>query len=70
MLGVKKVYFLIAPIFGIFDKFLDEFMTVLLVLLLTPTSSLLSAQNVFKAKSNNLVVFNNKVNSAAILLKL
>ena len=51
--------------------FLDKFTTVSLALPPLPTIILLLlALNVFKAKSDNPVFFNKKVNNAAILFKL
>ena len=74
MLKIQKIDSFVALIFGIFVKFLDllflaKFKTILLVLQLTLSTSLLSVLNVFKIKFDNPIVFNNKVNSAAILLK-
>ena len=76
---IKKIEFFVVPIFSIYVKFLglsffdllDKFTTVLLILLPSLlTISLLSALNVFKANfSDNLVLFNIKVNSIVILLK-
>ena len=75
-LGVRKLSFPIAPIFGTRVKFLDflfldKFTTVLLALPLPPpTTSLSSDLNVFRANSlNHPVVFNKKVSSTVILLK-
>ena len=74
-LEVRKLDSLIAPIFGIHVKFLDllfldEFTIVLLALLPTSTISLSLALNVFGANSSDdPVVFNREVSSAAILLK-
>ena len=77
VLMVKKLDTSVALIFGTHVKFLDflflnKFTIVLLALsLLSLTISFSSALNVFGANSlNNLVVFNKKVNNAAILLKL
>ena len=71
--------FLTASVFSIYVKFLnllffdllDEFTTILLVILLSPlTISLLLAFNIFEANFlNNLVIFQLKINNAAILLK-
>ena len=74
-LKVKKVDSFIAPIFDIHVNFLDilfldKFTTILLALQLTSTILLLLTLNIFKAGSDNLIAFNNKVNSIAILLKL
>ena len=68
---VKKIGFFIALIFNIYIKFLDEFKTVLLTLLLpSPTTLLLSLLNAFRANiSDNAFVFNKEINNAAILLK-
>ena len=74
-LGVRKLGSSIAPIFGtrvefLDFSFLDKFTTVLLVLPSTPTTSLSSALNAFRADSlDDLVVFNRKVSGVAILLK-
>ena len=71
MMRVEKMSFSLALIFSICVKFLDEFITVLLILLLlTLTTLLLLALNIFKIKSNNLVVFNIEISSIAILLRL
>ena len=77
VLGVKKLSSPIAPIFGTRIKFLDfsfldKFTTVPLILLpLPPITSLSLALNAFEAyTSDDLVVFNKEVSSAAILLKL
>ena len=59
----------IAPIFSIRVKFLNKFITILLAPAPILTTLLLSALNTFKAKSDNLVVFNNKVSGILILLK-
>ena len=75
-LEVKKLHSFIAPIFGIYVKFLDflfldKFTTVLLALL-PPLSTilLLLALNTFGANlSNDLVIFNKKISGAATLLK-
>ena len=71
ILGVKKKNSSITLIFGICIKFLDEFMTVLLILLPPlPTNLLLSVLNAFKVNSlDNLIVFNKKISDATILLK-
>ena len=62
--------FFLISIFGIHIKFLEKFINILLALLLSSLITLLSSTlNVFEAKSNNLVIFNKKINSAAILLK-
>ena len=71
---VRKVSFFIVLIFGIYIKFLDllfldKFMFILLALPSTLTTLLLLALNAFKAKSNNLVAFKSKINSARIQLK-
>ena len=73
-LRVKKIGFPIAPIFGICIEFLnflflDKFTTILLALSLTSTILLSSNLNTFRAKSNDPIIFNNKVNNTAILLK-
>ena len=75
VLGVRKVDFFVALIFGIYVKFLDflfldKFTTVLLAFLPPLSTTLfLSAQNTFKANSDNSVVFNRKISYATILLK-
>ena len=71
---VKKVVSLIALLFGIYINFLDllfldKFTIVLLALPLILKILLLSALNAYRAKFDNLVTFNNKVNNAVILLK-
>ena len=61
-----------ALIFGIYVNFLDEFITVSLAfLLLSPPTILLSLTlNAFGAGfSDNLVIFNRKISSAAIFLR-
>ena len=76
MLGIRKLGFFVAPIFGIHVDFLDflfldKFITVLLALSpLSPTTSLSSALNAFGAKLNNPVIFNREVDDVAILLKV
>ena len=71
-LGVRKLGFPIAIIFGKRVNFLDEFLTVSLAL--SPSllkTSLSSVLNAFGANSlDDLIVFNIKVSSAAIPLKL
>ena len=74
MVGVRKLDFSIASIFGTCVEFvdflfLDEFITVSLVLLPIPTISLSLTLNAFGAKSDDLIAFNNKINGTAILLK-
>ena len=77
ILRVRKLSSLVALIFGIYIKFrdlsfldlLNKFTTILLALLSTSTILLSLALNVFKAKSDNLIVFNNKVSRVAIPLK-
>ena len=59
----------IALIFSICVKFSDKFITILLTLLSTSTIFLSLALNAFKAKFDNQVVFNSKINNATILLK-
>ena len=72
---IRKLSFPVALIFGIHVDFLDllflaKFTTVILVLTPPlPTTLLLSVFNAFKAKFDNLVVFNKKINNAAIMLK-
>ena len=76
-LGVRKVGFLIALIFSIYIKFLnllflnllDKFTTILLTLLSISKTLLFLSLNAFEVESDNLIVFNNKINNAAILLK-
>ena len=72
VLGFTNIDFFVALIFGICVKFLDKFIIVLLaILLLLSTTLLLLALNIFRANClNNLIVFNKKINGAAILLKL
>ena len=75
LLEVRKVNFLIAPIFGIHIKFrdllfLNEFTIVLLSLLpLRSTTLLLLILNTFSIKFDNLVVFNIEITNTVILLK-
>ena len=75
---VRKLDFLVAPIFGICVHFLDflflnldESTTISLALPLPPpTTLLLPALNALKANFlDNLIVFNIEVSSTAILLK-
>ena len=67
--------FCIASIFGTCIKFLDllfldKFTTVLLALLLSlSTTSFSLVLNVFKAKCDDLIIFNRKLINATILLK-
>ena len=70
-LKIKKVGSPVALILGIYIKFLDEFTTVLLVILLSPSKiSLSSALNTFGSdSSDDSVIFNKKVSGIAILLK-
>ena len=71
-LRFRKISSLIALIFDICVKFLNEFLIVSLVLLPSlPTTSLSSALNAFGIDFfDDLIVFNKKVTSTAILLKL
>ena len=74
MLKIKKLSFYIAPIFGIYNNFLNllflnKFITVSLALLSLLTTLLSSALNVFEVESDDLVIFNKKVSNTAILLK-
>ena len=74
MLGIRKIYFFIALTFSIYIKYLDllfwnKFTTILLVLPLNWTILLSLILNVFKTKLEDLVIFNNKISSVAILLK-
>ena len=74
MLGVKKLGSPVVSIFGIYVKFLDflfldKFTTVSLALPPISTTLLSRALNAFKAKSDDLIAFNSKISSAAILLK-
>ena len=76
MLGVRIIDSFIALIFGTYIRFLDllflnKLTIVLLALLpLSPITLLLLALNIFRANfSNDLIIFNKKINSATILLK-
>ena len=74
VLDIKKLGLSVAPIFGIYVKFLnflflDKFTTIPLALLSTLITSLSLALNTFAAESNDPVAFNSKISSAAILLK-
>ena len=73
---VRKLGSLVALIFSTYVKFLDfsffnwidKFTTVSLALLPTSTTSLSSALNGFRAKFNDLVAFNGKVNGVPTLI--
>ena len=74
ILELKKIGFFIALILNIYMKFLnllflDKFKIVLLALLLPLTISLLLVLNNFGAKFDNLITFNNRINSTTTLLK-
>ena len=72
MCEIRKIRFFIASIFGIYIQFLDllfmnKFTTILLALPSTLTNLLSLALNTFNVKFDDLVAFNNKISSIAIL---
>ena len=74
-MGIRKIDSLIALIFGtridFLDLcFLDKFTIVLLAFLLILTTLLLLVLNAIRAKFDNQITFNSKVNGTIILLKL
>ena len=77
MLRVKKIGSSIASIYieflnFLFFNFLNfyKFLNISKALVFTLITWLLLALNIFKAKSDNLFIFNIKINYAVILLKL
>ena len=74
VLEVTKFDFFVVLIFSIYVKFLDliflnKFTIFTSTLLSTSTTLLSLALNAFRAKPDNLISFNSKLNSVAILLK-